>query len=51
MTLGLFKVAIIYTIICSIIFLININGLVKEFNNGVINGDSLINGLWGLLLC
>jgi len=48
--LGSFKVTIIYTIIRSIIFLININGVVKEFNNGVINGDFLINGLQGLLL-
>ena len=50
-TLGSFKVTIIYTIIRSIIFLINLNGVVKEFNNGVINGDFLINGLQGLLLC
>jgi len=42
--LGSFKVTIIYIIIHSIIFLININGVVKEFNNGVINGDFLING-------
>ena len=50
LVLGSFKVTIIYTIIHSIIFLININGVVKEFNNGVINGDFLINGLQGLLL-
>ena len=50
MTIGSFKVTIIYIIIHSIIFLININGVVKEFNNGVINGDFLINGPQGLLL-
>jgi len=44
LVLGSFKVTIIYIIICSIIFLININGVVKEFNNGVINGDFLIDG-------
>jgi len=48
--IGSFKVTIIYIIIRSIIFLININGVVKEFNNGVINGDFLINGPQGLLL-
>jgi len=50
-SIGSFKVTIIYTIIRSIIFLINLNGVVKEFNNGVINGDFFINGLQGLLLC
>jgi len=48
--IGSFKVTIIYIIIHSIIFLININGVVKKFNNGVINGDFLINGPQGLLL-
>ena len=50
MTLGSFKVTIIYIIIRSIIFLININSVVKEFNNGVINGNFLIDGPQGLLL-
>jgi len=38
----MFKVTINYIIIHSIIYLIKKNGVVQEFNNGVINGDFLL---------